>query len=706
MTLSERIHSDFSNLSILCSDKLRSDFDSVSVTPLKTHSHVAEYGYPPSLRSGESLNLSSSDPLPNCSMTPLKEETADDIIFKLQNLPPSLFHKQFIKDNNIHHFHSQYTDNGSSLNLTRKPTVDNFSTLHSGEVSNFPSQATENWSSPSLRSGEALNFAMTEKKDQECLLFIEKYMPKFELSYETILHRKVFLEKTVNHFYDMENKNDNMIQLSIPYGKKFCIWITTKNSVSHFGESPPNSHFSGISSKKKICYLIEYEKKWKSAKHSSFIHVPKNVSIINDFTQIFPERSEDNRFGGVSPETKNVDIVLYGTIVCSPSENVRRFSNFPSLRSGEALNSPSLHSGEFSIAYRSENVRRFSNLSTLRSDKFIFDFDRVSAKTVNSPSSHSGEFSIAYRSENVRRFSNSPTRRNHHDNEKRGFIIEDVFHYDGIPTSNLTYGEKLVYIHHFLKTYKSNVIVFALPIINKWKNPAEKFRDSTERSVNDATIKNVEYPDIHHYKILKINQHSKIYSMCNEKCPKCISTERPPSGESLNFLESKPQEKHFSNVVRSGSVEAKNKKPAIFYVMADAQYDIYHLYAKKEMSQIDRLSESTRNVCTHHHYKKIITKEYYNVAYIPNIKTSIFMNSIFRNIRENKNIDYIEESDEEDNFEDISEDKYVDFKKIVIMECIFHNKFKKWVPNKVLSDKDAHRVINIDDLRASSERIE
>ena len=70
------------------------------------------------------------------------------------------------------------------------------------------------------------------------------------------------------------------------------------------------------------------------------------------------------------------------------------------------------------------------------------------------------------------------------------------------------------------------------------------------------------------------------------------------------------------------------------------------------------------------------------------------MNGIFRNIRENQNIDYIEESDEEDNFENISEDKYVDFKKVVIMECIFHNKFKKWIPNKVLTDKDEFRVIN------------
>jgi hypothetical protein len=48
-------------------------------------------------------------------------------------------------------------------------------------------------------------------------------------------------------------------------------------------------------------------------------------------------------------------------------------------------NSTSFHYVEFLIDYRSPTVRRFSNLSTLRSDKFIFGFDRVSAKTVNFP---------------------------------------------------------------------------------------------------------------------------------------------------------------------------------------------------------------------------------------------------------------------------------------------------------------------------------
>jgi hypothetical protein len=60
------------------------------------------------------------------------------------------------------------------------------------------------------------------------------------------------------------------------------------------------------------------------------------------------------------------------------------------------------------------------------------------------------------------------------------------------------------------------------------------------------------------------------------------------------------------------------------------------------------------------------------------------MNGLFRNIRENKNLDYIEESDDEDDFENILPDKYVDLKKTLLLECVFHKKFKKWVPRKVM----------------------
>jgi hypothetical protein len=113
------------------------------------------------------------------------------------------------------------------------------------------------------------------------------------------------------------------------------------------------------------------------------------------------------------------------------------------------------------------------------------------------------------------------------------------------------------------------------------------------------------------------------------------------------------------------------KQTAVFRVLADIQFDIYHLYA----------------VDAHNTYV------YYNVACIPDIKTSVFMNGLFRHIRENKNIDYIEESDDESDFENISNDKYVDLNKHMNMECVFYYKFKKWVPVRIANDNAV--VVNI-----------
>jgi hypothetical protein len=112
------------------------------------------------------------------------------------------------------------------------------------------------------------------------------------------------------------------------------------------------------------------------------------------------------------------------------------------------------------------------------------------------------------------------------------------------------------------------------------------------------------------------------------------------------------------------------KLTTVFQCYADIQNDIYHLYA----------------------YSKNNSPIYYNIAYIPNYKTSVFMNSIFRNIRENDNLDYIEESDDEDDFQNIDMDKYVDMNKMVLLECVFNTRFNKWVPiNKVpMNDKVIH----------------
>jgi hypothetical protein len=101
-------------------------------------------------------------------------------------------------------------------------------------------------------------------------------------------------------------------------------------------------------------------------------------------------------------------------------------------------------------------------------------------------------------------------------------------------------------------------------------------------------------------------------------------------------------------------------KTAVFRVKADIQNDIYHLFAADGY--------------------------YTNIAYIENRQSSAYMNSLFRNIRENINIDYGEESEDEDIFQNTSLDKYVDLNKEYKMNCTYNVKFRKWMPVSVAGD--------------------
>ena len=118
----------------------------------------------------------------------------------------------------------------------------------------------------------------------------------------------------------------------------------------------------------------------------------------------------------------------------------------------------------------------------------------------------------------------------------------------------------------------------------------------------------------------------------------------------------------------------------IFKIMANEKNDIYNLYFY--------------NVKT----GKV---EYHDIAYISSYVSSVKMNSIFRNIKENQNLDLLEESDDEDEFENVSETKFVDMKKSIVMNCEFNIKFKRWEPldiadkgSKLTFSKDIYEVEN------------
>ena len=94
-----------------------------------------------------------------------------------------------------------------------------------------------------------------------------------------------------------------------------------------------------------------------------------------------------------------------------------------------------------------------------------------------------------------------------------------------------------------------------------------------------------------------------------------------------------------------------------------------------------------------------VTKEiFYDYALIDSYKTSVFMNDLFRKIKENKNLDLLEESDDEEEFENIDLEKYVNLGKSYIIECFYNKKFKKWIPknlakNNYIIDKNKINLI-------------
>jgi len=108
-----------------------------------------------------------------------------------------------------------------------------------------------------------------------------------------------------------------------------------------------------------------------------------------------------------------------------------------------------------------------------------------------------------------------------------------------------------------------------------------------------------------------------------------------------------------------------NKLYATFKISANIINDIYNLY----------ILDNKNNYI------------FYDLALINSYKTSVFMNSLFRNIIENINLDYLEESDNEEDFENINIDKYVNLEKFYIIDCFYNEKFKKWIPEKISKNK-------------------
>jgi hypothetical protein len=256
------------------------------------------------------------------------------------------------------------------------------------------------------------------------------------------------------------------------------------------------------------------------------------------------------------------------------------------------------------------------------------------------------------------------------NNSKPVFVIEDLLQFQGFPMKNMTFGEKLPLLYElFTSATDSEAIRFCLPAM--WPY----YGNTPEITIPDR-FSNLPY-QVHH---IQYRSLCDIVPLLNFTIRKDETRTNTVATDIASSSHIPTDVSGLCRTILGGMrstpcyTKPQYRQKTIFKMCADIQYDIYHLFA----------------------YGKNKSMVYYDLAYIPNYKTSVFINSLFRNIRENRNLDYIEESDDEDDFQNVANDKYVDLQKILCIECQFHPKFRRWVPLKVV--KTPCKIVHVSQL--------
>jgi hypothetical protein len=234
--------------------------------------------------------------------------------------------------------------------------------------------------------------------------------------------------------------------------------------------------------------------------------------------------------------------------------------------------------------------------------------------------------------------------------DRRAFVVEDVLFCKGCFLTGKTFLEKMP----FLK----EILLCATP----WPSSRRLCLPFTFRYDGSLEGKEPTYP-VHHYQFRASNVHRPYLNVA-----KSYNEAAPAQTLKLRRLGSIPKQ---SIVYHPNKLQYK--LPTVFLVQADEEADRYHLYGSSSSSS--SFSSSSMVYC--------------GLAAVISLEHSQQMNAHFRRIRETENLDYIEESEDEDMFENMDCQKYVDLEKKLYMTCVFHKTFQKWVPLTVSEESRA-----------------
>jgi len=241
------------------------------------------------------------------------------------------------------------------------------------------------------------------------------------------------------------------------------------------------------------------------------------------------------------------------------------------------------------------------------------------------------------------------------------FTIENIHYYNGINVdASQTILEKLKTLHLALSTVsleRTFQVEIGLPHIDTSFDRISNIKPFySAYCIQKKNLKN-EYQNIFYPDLKGSSALVPVPIPLNAAAPtNTIPTNTIPT----NTIIDKGYRKVYNNTYNNGN----NNKHKIFIVSADIQNDIYHLTDPMDPDPDSKQPEPDVKL----------------VASVPDYKTSVMMNSLFRKIKENNSLDALEESDDEDEFENTNIDKFVDLSKKLKMKCIFNHKFKKWTP--------------------------
>ena len=240
-------------------------------------------------------------------------------------------------------------------------------------------------------------------------------------------------------------------------------------------------------------------------------------------------------------------------------------------------------------------------------------------------------------------------------------VCDNVFQYKGADMTHSSYSDKLSTIHTVMRddisstVYSHNFMSFATPcMFDSFDAAAHTMQHSSLMAYTPYCVQSWLNGDSRPYGIVHSQEFASFCGASNgpvsnggSRVPTPTNTSSGNSFSQLSTPTTGPTRQVPSNNVSRPATTTN------LMIRCESAQDTYSYY--------DERSRTRKNLC------------------VPTFKNSVTMNTIFRNYKENTNLDAMEESDSDDDFEDISDDKYSHVGEERNISCVYDKALSGWV---------------------------